>query len=143
MQIVIDANIVLAGLLRDSTNRMLILHPRLYLHAPDYLVTETERRLVTPSRFRKRLQLSKNELSVVLSLLFANIHSVPYSHYKKNMKRANTLAKHTEDAHYLALALHLDMPIWSHDRGMAQQEVIEVITTKDVIKHLARYRAEY
>ena len=41
--LVVDANVLFGALLRDSTNRNLILHGQLDLHAPEWLWGELER----------------------------------------------------------------------------------------------------
>lgn len=136
MKLVIDANIVLAGLLRNSVTRALIIDPQLELHAPDQLVPETERRLTTASRFRQRLNLSNDEIRTILSFLFAPITMHPKQQHTRALKQALALAPHAEDAPYLALALTLDIPIWSNDRGLQSQNAIEIFTTADVLASL-------
>ena len=136
MELVIDANIVLAGLLRNSVTKALIIDPQLTLHAPDQLLTETERRLTTSSRFRRRLNLSNEELGTILSFLFAPITVHAKKHYSRALKQAITIAPHDEDAPCLTLALALDIPLWSNDRGLATQETVDIFTTADVIASL-------
>ena len=54
MELVLDANILVAAFLRSATTRELLLDERLALWTPEHSITETERVLVSP-RFRKRL----------------------------------------------------------------------------------------
>lgn len=133
MRLVIDANILLAGLLRDSVTRALILNARLELFAPVNLRTETERRLVDSSRFRRRLQLSKKELQWVLSYLLSYTTIVSEKQFALYMPLALQIAPRPEDASYIALALTLKIPVWSNDAGLRRQETVEVVTTAELI----------
>lgn len=40
MKLVIDTNRIMAGLLKDSTSRKIILHDSFSFYAPDYIETE-------------------------------------------------------------------------------------------------------
>ena len=52
MKLVIDTNRIMAGLLRDSTSRKIILHDSFSFYAPDYIETEL---------FKHRVYLVKKE----------------------------------------------------------------------------------
>jgi len=66
MELVVDANILVAGFLRSAVTRELLLDERLTLYVPEYGLTETERVLTTP-RFRRRLgSLSASEVRWML-----------------------------------------------------------------------------
>lgn len=134
MHLVVDANILLAALLRDSTTRRLILDPHLHLYAPEHLLTETERHLVKSDRFRRRLGLNKRELTVLFMSLTADISVVPETEYVLKRTLSRRLAPHPEDAPYLALAIHLRIPLWSNDAGMRNQQRVVVITTTELVK---------
>ena len=54
MELVVDANVLVAGFLRSATTRELLLDERLGLRAPEYSLTETDRVLTAP-RLRRRL----------------------------------------------------------------------------------------
>ena len=52
------------------------------------------------------------------------------------MKDALSLAPHSEDAPYLALALCLKIPIWSNDGGFQEQRKVKIYTTAELIERL-------
>ena len=54
MELVVDANVLVAGFLRSATTRELLLDERLRLSSPEWSLIETERVLATP-QFRRRL----------------------------------------------------------------------------------------
>ncbi len=133
MELVLDANILVAAFLRSATTRELLLDERLALWTPEHSITETERVLTAP-RLRKRLgNLSAVEVRNLLSQLTAKIHVVPITEYYSFLPAAEQLAPHTEDAPYLALAMRLRLPIWSNDAGLKEQQNIRVYTTEELL----------
>ena len=63
MELVVDTNVVVAGFLRSAVTRELLLDERLTLWAPEYLLTEAERVLLTP-RLRRLSVRSRHRMSV-------------------------------------------------------------------------------
>ena len=136
MELVIDANILLASLVKDAITRELMLDPRLTLVAPEHLLSETSNLLKKSSSLRKRIGLPHQELQLLFEVLTQEIQTKPHAEYKLRMKEAITIAPHKEDAPYMAVALALNMPIWSNDKGMHAQTRVRVYTTRRVLKIL-------
>jgi len=63
---------------------------------------------------------------------------VPEISYRHHLKEAHQLAPHPEDAPYLALALHLGVPLWSNDADLARQPDVVVHPTMKLLELLAR-----
>lgn len=136
MQWVVDANILIAGFLRSATTRELLLDERLSLWSPEHGVTEVERVLASP-RLRRRLGgLTKQDVEALLAHLTSRMHLVSAAAYQHLMPAALRYAPHSEDAPYLALALHLDAPLWSNDEELAAQAAVSVHTTTSVLQLL-------
>ena len=136
MELVVDTNVVVAGFLRSATTRELLLDERLVLWAPEYLLTEAERVLLTP-RLRRRLgSLSPENVRVVLSQLTSRIRILPTSAFRLKLPDAKALVADPEDASFIALALHLHLPLWSNDTPLRAQRVVGVYTTEDVLSLL-------
>lgn len=132
-----DANILVAGFLRSATTRQLLLDERLVLWAPEYSLTETERVLTSP-RLRRRLGgLAHTEVRSVLAQLTTRVRVLPASAYHRYLSTAQQLAPHPEDAPYLALALHLNLPLWSNDAPLTRQHAVRVYSTEDLLALLA------
>ncbi len=136
MELVVDTNVLVAGFLRAATTRELLLDERLTLWAPEYLLTEAERVLLTP-RLRRRLgSLSPQEVRVVLTQLTARIRMLPAKAFRGNVPEAKTLVADQADTPFLALALHLQLPLWSNDAPLRTQRAVRVYTTEDVLSLL-------
>lgn len=137
MELVLDANILVAGFLRSATTRELLLDERLTLWAPEYSLQETEHVLTAP-RLRRRLgNLPAAELRWLLGQLTAKVRFLAASAYQRHLARAQQLAPHPEDAPYLALALHLNLPLWSNDAALARQHAVRVYSTTDLLALLS------
>ena len=105
MQLVVDANILLAGFFKGAITRELLLDPRLDLFAPEHLLLETSKHLYHDTDLRKRLGVSKREIKSAFEQLTASIKTIPFETFKMRMPEAIRLSIHPEDAPYLALSL--------------------------------------
>jgi len=133
MELVIDANVLVAAFLRSAVTRELLLDDRLTLWTPKYGLSEVEK-VLTSRRLRPRLgDLSPAEVRVILSQLTAKIRILPASTYQHKLREAMKWAPHSEDAPYLALALHLHLPLWSNDSELKHQQGISVYTTQELV----------
>ncbi len=137
MQLVVDANIFIAALLKDATTRRLLLRDDLELYAPEHLRNEISD-LLKISRIRKRLPLNDDDLYELTSSILSCIDFVPEKMILSRIKQALKLVAHEEDAPYVALSLALNIPIWSNDTPLkeAASAKIEVLTTTELLKLL-------
>lgn len=138
MELVVDANIIVAGFMKAAVTRELLLDERLTLSLPEYGLSEALKVLCAPA-FRKRLGgLSATQVNAIADVLTARMRIIPVADYTRLLPRARTLAAHAHDAPYLALAMHLQIGLWSNDGGFREQSEVATITTRELIKLLAR-----
>ena len=136
MELVVDTNVLIAGFLRSAVTRELLLDERLALWAPEYLLTEAEGVLLTP-RLRRRIgPLSPQDVRVLLTQLTTRIRILPTSAFHAKLSEAKVLVADPVDAPFIALALHLHLPLWSNDAPLRAQRVVHVYTTEDVLSLL-------
>lgn len=140
MELVVDANILLASFLKEAVTRELLLDSRLTLYAPEHLLSETSKHLSKSASLRRRIKLSNEELQTLFRLLTMNIRAIPKQSYKHLWGKALALAPHEEDAPYLAVALLREIAIWSNDRGLKNQNLVKVYTTFELIRILEKER---
>lgn len=136
MELVVDANILVAGFLRAALTRELLLDERLTLSIPEYTLTEARHVLTRPGFQRRVGHLPSEKILDILDLLTTRITVQPQSAYHDKMAKALTLAPHPEDAPTLALALKRHVPIWSNDAGLKQQGEVRVYTTHELLQLL-------
>ena len=136
MELVVDANILVAGFLRAATTREMLLDERLTLWAPEYALLETQRILLTPRIQRKFGKLSPDQVKLALTVITAGIQVLPDTTYRTHLPEAKSLAADLADAPYLALGLHLNLPIWSNDALLKEQQSVVVYTTQEVLDRI-------
>ncbi len=136
MEFVVDANILVAGFLRSALTRELLLDERFTLYTPEYGLEETAAVLARP-RFRKRLGgLSPADVRFILTNLTARIRVLPAKIYAAQMEHASRLAPDPGDVPYLAIAMHLHIPLWSNDAVLKDQRAVPVYTTEELLELL-------
>jgi len=133
VELVVDANVLVAAFLRAGTTRELLLDERLTLWAPEHSLTEAER-VLTARRLRRKLgELLPADVRLVLTESSGHVRFTSATVYQSQMDQAERLAPHLHDAPYLALALHLRAPLWSNDAGLKHQSVVPVYTTQELL----------
>jgi len=136
MELVVDANILLAGFVKTAVTRELLLDTRLKLHAPEHLIYETRKHLLGASRLRRHIGLSTKQIDEIWFILTQHIRSHAKADHQKAYSAALKIAQHPEDAPYLALALSMGIPLWSNDKGMKEQNRVRVFATHEVLNKL-------
>jgi len=76
LELVVDANVLLASFLKEGTTRALLLDARLKLYAPEHLILEVSRHLEENASLRRRIGLSNQELQDLF-----RIQTVPVDSY--------------------------------------------------------------
>jgi len=72
--------------------------------------------------------------------LLDNIRIVPEDEYRDNISKAFSIARNFDekDTPFIALALKLNIPIWTNDRGILEnQGKYKAISTKELLEILS------
>ena len=136
MNIIIDANVFLSALIRDSTTRELILTYDQEFYFP-------EKSLQKIRKYRKYVQkksgLSDLDFLKLFYTLLKFIKIIPNEELLDHWDEAKRVMEHIdpEDVTFIAAALSQeDAVIWSDDRHFEKQDKVIVLKTKDLIKIL-------
>ncbi|MBI2095854.1 MAG: hypothetical protein HYT89_06770 [Candidatus Omnitrophica bacterium] len=140
MELIVEANILLAALLKEAITRELLLDSRLKLYAPEHLISETLHLLKKNKKIQRRIGLTPKALEETFYLITQDIETHPRKTYASSLAEAKKIAPHSEDAPYLALALALNIPVWSNDQGIHAQSKVKVYTTKALLTALGTRR---
>lgn len=138
MKLVIDTNILISALLKDSKTRELLLFPSLEFLLPEYALQEVE---AHKSLLSKKSGLTGNEIDIILSLLLENISIVPASEIKPYLKKADKIIGHIDpsDVAFVALALSGENDgIWSNDKHFENLKGLKVWKTPDLLKAMTK-----
>ncbi|MBN1389006.1 MAG: hypothetical protein JXA22_00005 [Candidatus Thermoplasmatota archaeon] len=133
MRLVIDSNRVMAGLIKDSVNRMIILNEAFDFIAPEYLLIEIEK---YKDYLIKKAHQNEREFDLTLTALIERISFVPESDFIGYMDQAEEIMKDIDpkDSPFLAVGLSSKVHgIWSEDKDFDEQNIIRRYSTKDMI----------
>jgi len=135
MELVIDANILIAAFIKKSTTRELLLYrtPKpIKLYAPPFILEELLR--YTPLLSTKTHIPEKDIMGLVLELLYAaNIELINDKELTQVKTVAEKIAPDKNDSAYFAVALYKNCEIWSNDKPLKKQNRVIVITTKELL----------
>lgn len=133
MQLVVDANILIAAFLKSAVTRELLLDNNIERFAPEYFVDEVTKTVNSPEFLKRCPNLIKSDVNELLNFLLTSIKTIPEEKYKSFIEIAKQEVP-ADDSPYLALSLALKIPIWSNDSAFQKQCLVKVYTTSDLIK---------
>ncbi len=134
MIFIIDTNILISALIRDSTTRKIIVESEWEFYYPEESFHEVRK---YKELILKKSGLSQQEYSRLLNYLLTHITLVPIEQIKEKLNKANEcLGKiDADDVIFLATALSLDnSKIWSDDKHFEKVNIVGVFKTKDMMK---------
>lgn len=137
MRLVIDTNRIMAGLLKDSTSRRIILHDSFSFFAPDYI--ETELRKHRPY-LMKKAKIQKPDFDLLMDTLLEHVILVPFEDFEHEYGHATRIMATIDenDSPFLAVGLALGIRnIWTEDRHFLRQDFLKVCSTRDLIDIIA------
>jgi predicted nucleic acid-binding protein len=127
-----DANVLLSALIGGRARLVLD-------HSQVHEVFTTEHTLSEVEEYVPILSKQKRLPSDILLLAVAAlpVTLVSRAQYAKSIAEATKRngSRDPEDIELLALALHLQIPIWSNDRDFGQVDV-DLFTTESLLRHL-------
>ena len=129
MKLVIDTSIVFSLFKSDSFTNKLLKEYKIELFAPKELIDELSK---YSDLICSKAETTKEKFSEDISLLSELIEFKSASPSFEN--KANKLISHTSDVPFLALAMELDIPIWSNDPHFKQQSLVKVFSTEELVK---------
>lgn len=136
MNLILDTNILLFALLKESTTRQLIVDSPICLYYPEIAFFETKK---YQDMIRKRTGLSLDEYRSLLSRLIRNIQLVSTEQLQSNLDYASKLMQHIDPNDVVFVAAHLSISrsyIWSDDKRFQQIEIHRRCLTTAEVVHL-------
>jgi predicted nucleic acid-binding protein len=134
MKLVIDTNRIMAGLLRDSISRKIILHDSFSFYAPDYIETELSKHR---PYLMKKAKIPEPDFDLLIHTLLDRIILVPFEDFEHEYDRAMRIMETIDenDSPFLAVGLALGIgSIWTEDRHFLRQDLLKVCSTRDLME---------
>jgi predicted nucleic acid-binding protein len=131
MDLVVDANILFAALIKKGATSNLLFSNELHLYAPEFLLNEFEkyRDLIIEKTERPDIEFEE-----LLSVYLRRINFVPTEEIVPYLTEARKISPDPNDAVYFAVALKVNASLWSNDSILKKQDKIKVYSTKELIK---------
>ncbi len=131
MDVVVDANVIFAILIKDGFSYHLLFSERFHLFTPEYVFTEFEKH---KEEILRKTERTSADLFKFIEILKRRISIVPLEELTDYIKEAETLTPDPDDMSYFALALKLNCAIWSNDKKLKEQDKIKVYPTHELVK---------
>jgi len=133
MKIVLDTNIIISAIIKNSLTRKLILNKKFELLVPSFSLSEINKH---KEEICKKAKISPKQFYILLEKLFNYIKIVNSVFYDNFIKKASKLIKDIYDVPFVACALALNCPIWSDNKHFKQQNKIKIFTTKEMFYNM-------
>lgn len=134
MNLIVDANILFAALIKEGITAELILNDRIQLHAPEFLFEEF---MKYKDLILEKTSRNEKDFNFFIKILKGRIKIIPKQKIMPYMKQSVEISPDPKDAVYIASAIAIDAKIWSNDKRLkAKQQKIEVYSTSDLKEHL-------
>jgi predicted nucleic acid-binding protein len=131
MDIVVDANVIFAVLIRESFSNHLLFSGQYHLFSPEYIFTEFEKH---KEELLEKTERTTDDFFRLIDILKRRIALVLLEELTEYVEEAEKLAPDPKDMAYFALALKLNCAIWSNDKKLKEQNKIKVYHTHELAK---------
>ena len=130
MDLVVDANILFAALIKDGITAKLLFLDDLHLYAPEFLLDEF-------NKHRKYLldktHRTKEEFNEILQVLSCRIIFFPLEDIELYLEKADKISPDPDDSIYFAIALKIGASIWTNEKRLLRQNIVNIYTTSDIL----------
>ncbi len=130
MDLVVDANIIFAVLLKDSFSYPLLFSGEFHLYTPEYIFAEFEKH---KEEILNKTERTTEDFFRLLEVLKRRIILVPLEELADHVEEAERITPDPADMAYFALALKLRCSIWSNDKKLKQQDRIKIYHTHELV----------
>ncbi len=133
MEVIIDANILFSSLIKNSLTANLLFKEDLTLYVPDFFIEEF---MKYENLILKKTNRSREDYIRILHCLKKIIHKISGEKFSNFLNKAEKICPDEKDIPYFALALKLEIPIWSNDKKLKEQNIIKIYSTKEMLEIL-------
>ena len=135
MRLVLDTNILIAALIKDSITREILFHPHINCIVSEFAFQEIEKH---GHEILQKSGLTPDDFGLLIEKMKDKIICIPDEEIRCK-DRARDIMKPIDikDSIFIAIALSTKNDgIWSEDKHFEKQNTIHLWKTKDLITHL-------
>ncbi len=133
MKVVIDTNVLMAGLISDSTIRKLLVSGKAEFYLPEFALEEVEK---YKEGLKEKSGCSEEEFQKLKGLLLEGVITVPKELTKRHMREAIKIMENVDkkDSVFIACALAISADgILSFDKDFFKQRRVRCFGVKEFI----------
>lgn len=133
MQLIVDANILFAAIIRPGATRRIWFNNDLELYSPKFILQEFNK---YREELMRKYRGSPESFNRLLDLLIERITLIHDSELAPYMPAAADLSKDAQDWLYLACALKINAAIWTNDKAFRRQKRVKILSTESLMLEL-------
>ena len=131
MKIIVDADRIVAALIKQNTTRDILFDEEFEFLTPDHALFEIEEHREI---LQKKTKLTTYEFDILLMLIFEYITIIAKSTYTNFMEDCKESVKDVNDIPYIAACLASEfLGIWLHNQHFREQSKVKVFTNIDLL----------
>lgn len=131
MKFVVDTNILYTFFWEYSLTHKVLLRQDLELFAPEFALEEIN---LHKQDILKKTKISKEKFKELKTDLAIAVIFLPIEKYNDQFNSAKKISPDPDDIDFFAIALKLELPIWSNDALLKKQNAVNVFSTLDLLK---------
>ena len=127
-----DTNILFSFFWENSFTKGILLDQEFNFFSPEHALIEINSHI---NEIKSKTGITEEKFKELRKDLAICVNFIPLEEYKEFLNESlNLLPKHTDDIDFIALALKLNLPIWSNDHHLKEQKKIKIYTTKELLE---------
>jgi len=133
MKFIVDTNIFISALIKDSVTRKIIMHIKAELYSPKFLQEEVEK---YKDEILRKANINETEFKVLFGQIKSKIIFLEFDSFSSKFDEAEEIMDKIDpkDTPFIAAALATESDIWSDDKHFEKQKKVKVWKTSDLAK---------
>lgn len=131
MDLVVDANVIFAALIKESKTYEILFDERLHLFTTEFFFVELEKH---EREIQKKSGKNEAEFYHLLNIIRRKITLIPLEELLPYLDEAEKICPDPDDVVYFALALKLKCGVWSQDKQLKKQNIVQVYSTEELVR---------
>ena len=133
MKLIVDTNILISALIRDSVTRKIIIYSGIDLYYPEISLHELRKH---EKNIIRKSGSNKDSYRKILNKLLEYIELLPEEIVLKNLNESKKIMQNIDpdDVVFISAALGINADIWTNDKDFRKQRKIKIWQTKDLIR---------